>query len=199
MPEQVTISDIDATLTTVGKPGEGGCCYTNFGASPTFPSNATDKVSTLSGWESLGELSTDGFTESKSVSSSELRGWHNTVLQLGDGDESKKLKAAFVEVNRPAAAKLRYGTENVEVGADGSVSHVKDRFGVDMTVPLLFDELESNGYLRRTLVRKAHITGFDDIPHQRGSLLVYGMEFTVLDPGKGLAPIEVFRAKPAGA
>lgn len=198
MPEIVTLSDIDANLTTVGKPAEGGCCYTNFGASPIFPTSATDKMSTLSGWESLGELSTDGFTESKSVSKTELKGWHGTTLRVADGDESKKMKAVFVEVNRPSAAKLRYGTANVAAGADGSVSNIKDKFGVDVTVPLLFDELESNGYLRRTLVRKANVTGFDDVPHKRGDLLVYGMEFTVLDPGNGLTPVEVWRAKPAG-
>lgn len=193
------LSEIDATLTTVGKPGDGGCCYTNFGAAPTFPADATTKLSTLEGWESLGELSTDGFTESKSVSAEELKGWHNTTLQVADGDESKKYKAVFVEVNRPTAAKVRYGNSNVKAGVDGSVSHIADKYGVDTTVPLIFDELESNGYLRRTIVRKAHVTGFDEIAHRRGSLMGYGVEFTVLDPGNGVNPVDIYRAKPAGA
>lgn len=194
-PQNSPIPEIDANLTTVGKPGEGGCCYTNL-TDLSVPTDATTKMSTLTAFLSLGELSTNGFTEGSSKSKTELKGWHNTTLQMADGDESKTYKVEFVEVNRPSVAKLKYGTANVETGADGSVSHIKDRFGVDVTVPLVFDEVESNGFRRRTVVKRANVTSFDDVPHQRGSLMVYGMTFTVLDPGDGTQAVDIYRAKP---
>mgnify|MGYP000908662755 CR=1 FL=1 len=199
MPEtpKTPLPEIDADLTTVGKPGDGGCCYTNL-TDFSVPTDATTKMSTLTAFLSLGELSQNAFTESSSKNKSELKGWHNTTLRMADGDESKTYKVEFVEVNRPSVAKLKYGPANVEEGADGSVSHIKDRFGVDVTVPLVFDELESSGFLRRTIVKKANVTSFDDVPHQRGSLMVYGMTFTVLDPGDGTQAVDIYRAKPAG-
>ena len=84
-------------------------------------------------------------------------------------------------------------------GEDGSVSKILYKGYDGKPHPLVFDELESNGFLRRTVVKKAVVTSFDEIPHRRGDLLVYGMEFTVNDPDDGSAPIEIYRAKPGMA
>ena len=195
----MAINDLDSSLVTTGNPVDGGSCYTSFESGAALPTDATTKMSTLTGFESLGELSDNGFTESKSVSTETKKGWHGTSLLVVTTDEDKKYKAEFVEVNRPAVAKLRYGADNVTAGTDGSVSKIEDRFGVDITVPLVFDELESSGYLRRTVVKKAHVTSFDDVGHKRGDLIMYGMEFTVLDPGDGSPAVTIYRAKPAAS
>ena len=68
-----------------------------------------------------------------------------------------------------------------------------DADGIDT---LVFDEVESNGFRRRTVVKRANVTSFDEVPHQRGSLMVYGMTFTVLDPGDGTQAVDIYRAKP---
>jgi len=195
----MAISELDSSLVTVGNPVDGGSCFTSFKSDVTLPTDATTKMSTLTGFESLGELSDNGFTESKSVSTDAKKGWHGTTLLVVTTDEDKKYKAEFVEVNRPSVAKLRYGADNVTEGTDGSVSKIEDKFGVDTIVPLVFDELESNGFLRRTVVKKARVTSFDDIGHKRGDLIVYGMEFTVLDPGDGSPAVTIYRAKPAAS
>lgn len=189
---------IDATLVTVGNPTEGGCCYTSFEASPTLPTDATTAMSTLSGFVSLGEVSENGFTESRSVETTDHKGWHGTVVMTSVDGETNKFKAEFLEINRPAVAKLRYGADAVTAGADGSVSQIDYKAYAGKAVPLVFDELESNGYLRRTVIKKAVVTSFDDVPHQQGSLMVYGMEFTANDPDDGGAPVTVYRAKPVG-
>ena len=195
----MAINDLDSSLVTTGNPVDGGSCYTSFKPGTALPTDATTKMSTLTGFESLGELSDNGFTESKSVSTDAKKGWHGTTLLVVTTDEDKKYKAEFVEVNRPSVAKLRYGADNVTERTDGSVSKIEDKFGVDTIVPLVFDELESNGFLRRTVVKKARVTSFDDIGHKRGDLIVYGMEFTVLDPGDGSPAVTIYRAKPAAS
>lgn len=193
-----TLKDIDSSLATVGQPAEGGCCWTSFADAPKLPADATSKMSEMQGYESLGELSENGFTESKSVTSSKFKGWHGSVVLTAVSEEDRTFKAEFIEVNRPSVAKLRYGAANVEAGEDGSVSKIRDKVGAGQRVPLVFDELESNGHLRRTVVKSAVVDSFDDVPHQKGSLMVYGMTFTAVDTGDGV-PVEIFRAKPSPA
>lgn len=195
---ETTLKEIDPMLATVGKPRDGGCVWVHFGSAPTVPTDATTKMSTLGGWESVGEISDAGFTLAKSVTSNEFKSWHGGAFLKSISEESHTFKIEFVEVNRPAAAKLRYGMKNVESGADGSVSHIKSALTEFQTVPLTIDELESNGYLRRTVFHKICVDNFDEEPHQRGSLIVYGFTFTALDPGTGVF-FDIYRAKPVAA
>ena len=186
-------NDIDTSLVTVGQPTEGGCVWTNFASDPELPSNATTAMA--SPWESLGDLTDNGYTESKEVNSTDHKNWHGGIA-LSTVDETKhKYKLEFIEVNRPSVAKLRYGTDNVETDTAGDITHIVGKPSKGETVPLVIDELMSNGWLRRTVVRKAIVTSFDDVPHQKGSLMVFGMEFTAIS--KGGADFDIYYAKPS--
>lgn len=189
---------INEELSTVGKPVDGGCCYTSFADNPTLPTSATTKMDTHTDFVSLGELSDNGFTEGKSISTTKHRGWHGSVILVSVDEETNTFKVEFVEPNRPSVAKLRYGRSSVTNGEDGSVGHIKGVIGTVETVPLVFDELESSGHLRRTVVPKATIDSFDDVPHKRGDLLVYGMTFTAIADESG-EYMNIYRAKPASA
>lgn len=192
--EGPVLPELDTNQVTVGQPVEGGCVWTCFTEKPQVPTDAVTKMPTL-GYESLGELSENGFTEGKSATSNKFKGWHGDVLLSNVSDEENTFKLEFVEPNRPSVAKLRYGADNVDTGKDGSVAHIRAAIGSGVTVPLVIDELESNGYLRRTVVPKASIDSFDDVPHQRGNLLVYGMTFTAIADGG--SAFDIYRAKPA--
>lgn len=190
------LQPLDTSLVTVGQPVEGGCVFVCFDEDPTFPSNATDEWG--AGWESAGELSTNGYTEGKSVTSTDHKGWHGSILLTTVDDETNTYKLEFVEVNRPTAAKLRYGPGNVEVDdTTGQVKHISGKPGMLVPVAIGIDELESSGYLRRTIVRKAMVSSFDDVPHQKGSLMVYGMTFTANERGGNT--FDTYRAKPVQA
>lgn len=193
-----TLGELNNSLVTVGKPVDGGCCWTSFAEEPTLPTDASTKMSTLEDFVSLGELSENGYMVSKAVTSNKFKGWHGSVVLTSISDEDHTFKLEFIEVNRPSVAKLRYGSANVEAGEDGSVSHVKAVVGTDVKVPLVIDELDSNGFLMRTIIKQCTIDSFDDVPHQRGSLMVYGMTFTAIDTGDGKY-YDIFRAKPATA
>lgn len=191
-------SDIDTSNATNGAPVEGGCCYTSFAANPTLPTNATAAMSTLTDFVSLGELSDQGYTESKEIETSEFEGWHGITILSVVNKEKNKYKAEFTEVERAAVLQLRYGPENVTVDqTTGKVTHVEGKPTGDITVPLVFDELYASGRLCRTVVPKAHITGVDDTPHQRGSLMVYGIEFTALGVGDNLKGFDKYYATPS--
>jgi len=66
------------------------------------------------------------------------------------------------------------------------------------TVPLVIDELESNGWLRRTVYPKVKVDSVDDVAHQRGSLMVYGMSFTAVAGADG-STHHVYHARPKPA
>ena len=188
------LEPIDNNLTTVGQPTAGGCVYVAFKANPTLPSDATTKMDTLTDFVSLGDISENGFTEANARSKNKHKNWNGDVVRTSISDEENTYKLEFIEPNRPSVAKLRYGSGNVEAGTDGSVSHIKGVLGTDEQVALVIDELESGGFLRRTVIPCATIDSFDDVAHQKGSLLVYGMTFTAV---KGTGNIfDIYRAKP---
>lgn len=65
-----------------------------------------------------------------------------------------------------------------------------------MRVPLVIDELEDTGYLRRTVIPRVSIDSCDDVEHKPGGLVQYGFTFTVLKTAD--KPLfTIYRAKPA--
>lgn len=195
----MAINDIDSSLTTVGKPVEGGCVWIAFEKPSKMPTDATTKMSTISEFVSLGEISANGLTESKSISTTDHKGWHGKVVRTSVDEETNTFKLEFIEPNRPSVAKLRYGAASVTDGDDGSVAKILDKGYDGAAHPLVIDELESDGFLRRTVVKAAVVTSFDDVAHQRGALMAYGITFTANEPEDGGAAIEVYRAKPGMA
>lgn len=192
----MALADIDSNLVTTGRPTDGGCVYVTFDMEAETPTDATTKMSTLADFESVGELSENGFTEGKATTANKFKGWHGSVVLSEVSDEEHTFKLEFIEVARPVVAKMRFGENAVTAGEDGSISSIKPIIGTNITIKMVIDELESNGYLRRTVIKKATIDTFDDVAHQKGSLMVYGCTCTAIDPGDG-TPFEVYRAKPA--
>lgn len=192
-----TLENIDYNQITVGQPTEGGCVYVSFDGGE-LPTDASVAMSTLTKFESAGDISENGFTISQSRSTTKYKDWgKKTVLQTIDEDEFQ-CKLEFLETSRPVVAKLHYGADNVTVGEDGTVSAIDAVSGVSVTVSLVIDELENGGYMRRTVVPKAQIDSIDDEVHQKGSLLVFGATFTALAASDGKA-MHVYRAKPVAA
>ena len=184
---------IDPTLVTVGQPCEGGCVYVTFDENATIP---TDAATTLDEeWESVGEISENGFTDSENISSITHKGWHGTPMLTTVDSEESTFKLEMLEVSRPTAAKVRYGANNVEVDENGDIKHISKRANQRKPIPVVVEELESNGFKRRTVFKKAMVSSLDDIAHKKGDLMVYGMTFTALDDGE--TPYDIYRAKPA--
>ena len=180
---------------TTGAPPEGGCCYTDFSDSPTLPTTATESLTGLgSTRENVGELSDQGWTQSVSTSVNKFKGHHGTTLLTEVSNEEHTFKVEFVEITRATTDKLRYGKDNVTVDQDGFVSAIDPTVVPGDVLPLVFDELLSNGVKQRTVFPRAKIDSIDDQAHQKGSLLVYGMTFTALVDSNG-RPYYVRRAK----
>ena len=182
---------------TTGSPVEGACCYTSFEASPSLPATASADIGDgSSGFVNLGEISDQGYTQSTSTTVNKFKGWHGSVLLSVVSEEENTFKAEFTEITRATVAKLRYGVDNVTVDQDGFVSAIDPTTVPSAVVPLVFDELFSNGIKQRTVFPRATIDSIDDQAHQKGSLLVYGMTFTANVDSSG-RPYYIRRAKKA--
>lgn len=155
--------------------------YTSFKANPTLPADAATKISTLTDLVSLGDLSPDGFTASKSVTVNEFKGWHQSIVLTKVSEEKHQYKMVFIESVRSSVAKLRYGAGNVETNEDGTFSHIKVIANSDVRVPLVIDRARGPpGNLRRTVIPRVSIDSYDDVEHKPGGLVQYGFTFTVL-------------------
>lgn len=190
------MTDIDTSLITVGAPTDGGCIYISFDDSADLPADASTAASTLTKFESLGDVSENGFTESRSISSTNHKDWAGSVVMTTVDSDEVSFKVELLEVNRAAAAKLRYGSDSVKLTGSDVTEIDYTAFKAEPR-PIFVDELESNGMLRRTVIKKGVVTSFDDIAHQKGSLMAYGMTITANTPDDGSAPVVVYRAKAA--
>ena len=193
-----TLEDIDTSLITVGQPTTGGCVYACIGTPKALPTDAATEMSTLTDFESCGLISENGFTLAKSVTKSKFKEWGGNNVLTATSEKELTFKLEFLEISRPIVAKLKHGSKNVEVGEDGSVSHIKEAgIEADEKVALVIDELESSGFLRRTVIPCVTVDSFDDEVHTKGSLLTYGMTFTAIV--KENTNYDEYRAKPATA
>lgn len=193
------VPDINPDYVTTGSPVDGGCAYTSFKDGAKLPTDATAKMDTVPDFESLGELSENGFSMSTSVDSVDIPGWHGKTVLTVINKETNTFKVEFLEINRESVAKLKYGEKAVTAGSDGTDKGVAKILGGRFDGkphPFVFDELESSGYLRRTVFKRAVVSSFDEEPHIKGGAIVYGMTFTALEPTDGSEPYVIYRAKP---
>ena len=186
---------INPSNATTGSPVEGACCYTSFEDNPTIPTDATTSISGAgSDFVNLGELSDQGWQQDVAITVQKFKGYHGKTLFQKVSGEENTFKAEFVEITRTAATKLRYGKNNVTTNLDGEVTAINPKKVPEDIVPLIFEELLSNGVKQRTVFPRAKIESIDSQAHQDGSLLVYGMTFTALVDDSG-APYHVYRAR----
>lgn len=187
--------NIDTSNITVGQPTEGGCIYCDFAGTAALPTDATTKLA--SGFDSLGDVSENGFTESNSVEVTNHKDWGGEIVLTSLDSEETTFKVELLEVARAAAAKAYYGASAVTTDTDGTVKSIDYKARKVEPHPFVIDELETSGKLRRTVIRKGVVTSLDDVPHQRGSLMVYGMTITANKPADGSAKVSVYRGAAA--
>ncbi len=195
----VKLENIDETLSTTGKPREGGCLWVHFNPDfATLPTDAATDMSTLDGWVALGELDSDGVVYGKSATANKLKGHSGRTVISEVSDVEETVAFTAIEPNRPSVAKLYNGVDAVTTGDDGSVSVIKDNMTANTKVALVEDGLESNGYLRRTVVPKLAVDTFSDETHKQGDFISYGITGTIIKMA-GKAAKYTYRAKPVAA
>ena len=176
--DPITTEQLNYGLATTGKPATGGCVYIDFTKALELPTDASTPLP--SGWTSLGEVSENGWTLVRNVTSNDFKGWHGETMLSEVSDEGYQVQFAFVEVSRPAVAKLFNGKDNVTDGSDGTVSKIVAKSGAITEYPVVIEELESSGAKKRTVFPRLKPQSFDNEAHRQGELLVRGGTFSAL-------------------
>lgn len=193
----MALAAIDYNQITVGQPTDGGCVYVSF-KQADLPTDATTDADTLTGYESLGDISENGMTLGQSLTSNDFKDWHGDVVLSSISEDKKTIKLEFLETSRASVAKLRYGSDNVTVDESGVVTAIHSKPAIDQKISLFVDELESTGFLRRMCFENVKIESIDDESHVKNSLLVFGVTFKILVGSDG-KDLHIYRAKPATA
>lgn len=192
----MALENLDTSLITVGQPSQGGYLYAYIGTPESLP---TDAVSALpSGFESVGYITENGINDTASITSNKFGEWGGTNVLSFNSKIEGTMKVELEEINRPVCAKLRYGSNNVTVDTDGTVKSVKETTAPNEEVCFVAEEIESNGMKRRIIFPRVKVESVDDIAHQLGSLMVYGLTFTKLVGADGYS-VMVHRGKVATA
>ncbi|MCI6844143.1 MAG: hypothetical protein MR874_05225 [Coriobacteriaceae bacterium] len=195
------LDSINPDNVSTGSPVEGACCFVNFDTTTDISAITAANYLTAfkaegSKWENLGELSENGYTKSVSTTSNKFKGWHGSPLITKISDEENTFKVEFIEVARPAVAKLRYGEKSVTLDTDGSIKSITPTRVPTRRVILAFAELLDMGILQLTIFPRASVDSIDDEAHQKGSLMLYGMAFSASNDAKG-HPYYITYAKPS--
>lgn len=185
--------DIDTNNIVAGTfPDEGGVAYISFADEPTLPKTASEEIA-KDVFDSLGDLSPDGFTEITDLSSNDFDDCCGRIVLTVDNTKKRKVKLKFIEAMREAVLKFVYGVDAVSAtgGVPESVTldskPTKER-------PIVIEQLWTNGWKVRYVLDRFKITSFDEIPHNRQNLLGFGLEGTLLDNDGVLG--HIYFAKP---
>ncbi|WP_181445591.1 phage tail protein [Gryllotalpicola protaetiae] len=152
----------------IGKPG-GGISVAPLGG--TVPTNATDALP--SGFDPLGYISEDGYTNTVDSDTDTLGAWGGDVVATLFNGDTETFTFTAIEIN-PVVLKQVYGPSNVTVVGDTITA-------LHNSIPRphaswVFETLY-NGRVKRDVVPDGQITDIGDIVNQDGDAV--GFEITV--------------------
>ena len=103
---------------TIGRPKVGGAIY--FApAGTTLPTDASSSLS--ASYVNLGYVTEDGVTLTTAEETDMIKAWGPENVMVSQTDFGETVTYNLLETIRPAVLQYMRGTENVEIGADGSI------------------------------------------------------------------------------
>src|SRR5574344_320898 len=176
----MTESAINTSNVTASKPvSNGGIVYW----APKGTALPTDAPTALAAeYESLGDIGEDGFTESTKTDSNDFKDMAKNVVLTTSAGKTRSFKVTFIEALRVSLMKFIYGSASVTVdGTTSALTRVEMSNADQPEGVMVIEELMSDGTKRRTVLDRAKVSDYDDIDHQQGKLLSYGVTISALD------------------
>ena len=131
----------DKSNVTIGLPKEGGAIYW----APAGTSLPTDASSSLSAsFVCLGYVTEDGVTISVAEEGDDIKAWGPEVVMHSQTGYTKTAKMNLLETSKAAVLQFLYGSDNVTVNVDGSMSWVDTGKQLPRGV-FVCDTIQNNG------------------------------------------------------
>lgn len=166
---------------STGKPaGVGAIWRAPLGT--TLP--ATVEATLDAAFKCLGYCSEDGFTQTTSISTENLKAWGGDVVDtpMTEKIETDKFKA--IEALNVDVLKAAYGDDNV-TGTAATGIIVRHNASDQKAAVYVVDMLLRNGGKQRTVIPNAKLTSLGDVVYKDNEAIGYDMTFTALAGGFG--------------
>lgn len=153
---------------------DGGIFYTAVNGT-TMPTDAKTAMSTFTAFASLGDIDEDGFTETTDVDDGDsFKDIDGDEVLAVPGGKTRSVKVNFIEPTRLSLLKAYYGDDNVTRTGQNTTINADTK--PDTTERcFVAEEVLSNGVVQRTCIPRGVITGYEDMKHDKGDLMVLGM------------------------
>lgn len=131
----------------------------------------------VTGVESLGYISEDGITISFDISTEDIPHWANAIVKSPITEYKETLQAGFLE-GRESVLKAIFGSDNVT--SAGGVVTVRHNANLAEEKVLVFDHIEGDDKVVRTIVPRATVSEIDDLQFSAGDPVTYTATFNCL-------------------
>ncbi len=133
-------------------------------------------------YKCLGYCSEDGFTQSTSISTENLKAWGGDVVDtpMTEKIETDKFKA--IESLNVDVLKAAYGDDNVTGTAATGIT-VRHNANDQKACVIVVDMILRNGGKQRIVIPNAKLTSLGDVVYKDNEAVGYDMTFTALSGG----------------
>ena len=168
---------------SVGKPRLAGAVYT----APLGTTLPTSTDSTLSeAYVQLGYASDDGLTNSREISSEEIKAWGGDTVLTPQTDTTDRFQIKLIQCLNPDVLKAAYGSDNVSGTIDGTGITVRVNSAETEERVWIFDMIMTEGALKRIVIPKGKLTELGDIVYKDNEAVGYDMTISALPGGFGV-------------
>lgn len=175
----------DSTKVSAAKPRINGAIY----IAPLTATLPTDATSELTGFESLGYVSTDGVTNTNAPSVTNIKEWGGADVLSISSDRADTWKYKLIEALNVTVLKQVYGDDNVTGTLETGIT-VKAR-NIDLPdKAIVIDMIMRDGALKRIVIAKGSVSGIDDIVYNGTDAVGYGLTITAKPDSDGVTHYE---------
>jgi hypothetical protein len=160
----------------IGKPKIGGAIY-RAPIGTTLPTSAT--VALDEKFVCLGYASDDGFTNSNSPTSNNIKAWGGDIVYTYNSDQTDTFGFTLLESTNPDVLKTVYGDDNVS-GTLATGLVVKANTTEKSASSWVFELVLQGGGAKRIVVPKAFVTEIGEIGYSDESAVGYQITITAM-------------------
>lgn len=171
----------DSTKVSFGKPKSTGAVY----VAPYGTALPTTAWQTLNAaFKNLGYVSEDGLVNGIETDVEDVNAWGGDLVLSGQTNFKEMFTVNLIETNADAL-KTFYGSGNVTVEADGSIT-VKQNSAALPNVSVVFEMVMTGGRIKRIVVANAQITDRSgEITYVDGEAITYPAVFVAYPDANG--------------
>lgn len=163
------MSTNNSSNVTASKPSIGGCIFVA-PLGTTLPTSTSDALD--SAFKNLGYISTDGITNSNTMSSNDVKAFGGDTVLSTQTDKPDSFKFKLLEVLNVDVLKTVYGDENVTVGEDGEIAITANSKELEYK-SWVIDMILRNGTKKREVIPNGKISSLADIVYKDDTATSY--------------------------